>query len=90
MLSKFSISLRRSILLTTQRRLFSTQKEEPPKAQEYIVNEKEIFSEEKMQEARNSIKEKLRQISQQEEQHKSAAPRHDPKDFEFTNHHRIG
>jgi hypothetical protein len=34
-----------------------------PKAQEYIVNEKEIFSEEKMQEARNSIKEKLRQIS---------------------------
>jgi hypothetical protein len=32
------------------------------------VNEKEIFSEEKMQEARNSIKEKLRQISQQEEE----------------------
>jgi hypothetical protein len=33
---------------------------EEKKAQEYIVNEKEIFSEEKMQEARQSIKDKLK------------------------------
>lgn len=65
-------------------RTFSTQ---PPR-EEYKVNEKEVFSEEKMAEARASIKEKLRQISQ-EEKNEPAKARHDPRDYEFTQQHRI-
>jgi len=65
-------------------RAFSSQ----PQREEYKVNEKEVFSEEKMAEARASIKEKLRQISQ-EETTEPAKSRHDPRDFEFTQQHRI-
>jgi hypothetical protein len=48
-------------------RLFSSDEKKPPEfpaTQEYTVNEKEIFSEEKMAEARQSIKDKLKMISQ--------------------------
>ena len=51
------------LFVRTPARCFST--EEKKEAQEYVVNEKEIFSEEKMAEARQSIKDKLKAISQQ-------------------------
>ncbi|TNV81271.1 hypothetical protein FGO68_gene2068 [Halteria grandinella] len=70
-------------------RHFST---EPPKKEEaQIPNDKELFSEEKMAEARSSIKEKLKQIQLEQDQAEQAKKgAHDPSQFEFTHHHKIG
>ena len=52
------------------------------------MDEKEIFSEEKRAEARESIKEKLRKIAEQQERQEGEA-KHNPGDFAFTKYHRM-
>ncbi|CDW86762.1 UNKNOWN [Stylonychia lemnae] len=57
-------------------------------SEEYKVDEKELFSEEKLAQARLSIQEKLRMISQEQQQKKEDGDipefEHNPANFEFT------
>eukprot|EP00347_Sterkiella_histriomuscorum_P003323 403364726 len=90
------LSQTRNLQVSGINRSFSSQSQDNSNAQssnsqqqpkEYIVNEQELFSEKKMEEARQSIQEKLKQISQSRSQFNPSQKNeelHKPEEYNFT------